>query len=141
MNAPSESEHLIVLATNTDDPALAFRQLRRFGNGSDFTCELHIRAHGFVAQRPFYFSERSFRSALDALRYMHRELTGKARFEEEWEHDQFLQFAMASSGHVIVSGRLVLLSGEPNELSFTFQTDQTCLGPFIHALEQFDDEA
>jgi hypothetical protein len=72
---------------------------------------------------------------------MQRELTGEARFEEEWEHDQFLQLAMASRGHVVVSGRLVLLSGDANELSFTFQTDQTCLGLFIHALEQFDDKA
>jgi hypothetical protein len=72
---------------------------------------------------------------------MERELAGDARFEEEFEHDQFLCLAMARHGHVLVSGRLRLFSDLPNELSFGFQTDQTCLAPFIHALEQFGAKA
>jgi len=141
MNAQAEGTHSIVLATHTNDPAMVFRDLRRFSDGSGFTCELDVCSQGFAAKRPFYFTERSFRSALQSLRNMERELTGEARFEEEWEHHQFLQLAMASHGHVVVSGRLCLLSDVPNELSFAFQTDQTCLGPLIHALEQFDAKA
>jgi hypothetical protein len=129
----------ITLATNTADPHLEFRDLRRFSDGSGFTCQLLVRSHGFFAQRPFYFSDRSFRAALPALREMDLNLQGEARLEEDWEHDQFLLFEMHAQGHVFVSGQLVLLDGGSNRLSFSFQTDQTCLAPLIHSLELFSD--
>ena len=138
-HTPVDAEHMIVLTTNASDPSLELRKLRRFADGSGFTCELHVCSHGFCAQRPFYFSERSFAVALRSLRHMQRELAGEARFEEEYEHDQFLRFTMRPHGHILVSGQLFLFSPDgPNRLSFAFQTDQTCLAPFNDALEPFD---
>ena len=132
------SKPTIVLATNSGDPALELRDVERFADGSGFSSEMFVCCHGFSALRRFYFSERSFRAALKALRRMDEQLQGEARLDEDYEHDQFLQFAVDSRGHVTVSGQLVLLDGRSNRLSFTFDTDQTCLAPFVRALDSFN---
>jgi hypothetical protein len=134
----TEPKSTIILATNNDDPALELRSVERFSDGSGFCSEMFVCCHGFSAARPFYFSERSFRAALKALRRMDEQLQGEARFDEDWEQDQFLQFTMRSQGHVFVSGQLVLLTGHTNRLSFSFETDQTCLAPFIRSLDAFN---
>ena len=134
----TEAKPTIILATNSDDPALELRGVERFTDGSGFCSEMFVRCHGFSAARPFYFSERSFRAALKAFRRMDEQLQGEARFDEDWEHDQFLQFTMRSQGHVLVSGQLVLLTEHTNRLTFAFETDQTCLAPLIRALDSFN---
>ena len=128
----------IVLSTNTSDPTLELRDIERFADGSGFRAEMFVSCHGFSALRRFYFSERSFRAALKALRRMDEQLQGEARLDEDYEHDQFLQFALDSRGHVSVSGQLVLLDGRPNRLSFTFDTDQTCLAPLVRSLDSLN---
>ena len=134
----TEMKPTIVLATNSDDPAVELRGVQRFADGSGFCFEMFVRCHGFSAERPFYFSERSFAAALKALRRMDEQLQGEARLDEDYEHDQFLQFTVDSRGHVLVSGQLVLLSEHTNRLSFAFQTDQTCLAPLIRSLDSFN---
>jgi len=128
----------IILATHSSDPALELRGVQRFADGSGFSSRMFVRCHGFSAERPFYFSENSFGKALENLREMNKELKGEARFEEDFEHDQYLDFSMRPLGHVLVTGHLVLLSGETNRLSFAFMTDQTVLAPLISALETFE---
>lgn len=129
---------MIALATNSTDPSLELHRIRRFRDGSGFSCEVFVRCHGFSAQRRFYFSERSFRTALEGLRHMNERLEGEARLEEDFNRTQFLQLRMRAHGHVAVSGQLVLLDGGPNCLSFEFETDQTCLAPLIRSFEKLD---
>lgn len=134
----TESKPTIVLATNSSDPALELRSVERFADGSGFSSEMFVCCHGFSATRRFYFSERSFRAALKALRRMDDQLQGEARLDEDYEHDQFLQFAVDSRGHVTVSGQLVLLDGRTNRISFMFDTDQTCLAPLVSSLSSLN---
>jgi hypothetical protein len=132
------SKPTIVLATNSSDPALELRGVERYADGSGFCSEMFVCCQGFSALRRFHFSERSFRAALKALRHMDEQLQGEARLEEDYEHDQFLQFAVDSRGHVCVSGLLVLLDGRSNRLSFEFDTDQTCLAPLVRSLNSLN---
>lgn len=134
----TESKPTIILATSSSDPALELRSVERYADGSGFSTEMFVCCHGFSALRRFCFSERSFRAALDALRRMDEQLQGVARLDEDYEHDQFLQFLVDSRGHVTVSGQLVLLDGRTNCLSFTFDTDQTCLEPLVRSFEIFN---
>jgi hypothetical protein len=129
------SKPTIVLVTNRSDFAFELRDIQRFADGSGLHCEMFVRCHGFSAQRPFYCSEGSFRAALSALRRMDEQLQGKARFDEEYEHYQFLELAMLARGHVLVSGQLVLVGEHTNRFSFAFETDQTCLSPLIRSLD------
>ena len=134
----TESKPTIVLATNSSDPALELRSVERYPDGSGFSSEMFVCCHGFSALRRFYFSERSFRAALKALRRMVEQLQGEARLDEDYEHDQFIQFTVDSRGHVTVSGQLVLLDGRTNRLSFTFDTDQTCLASLVRSLNSLN---
>ena len=133
-----ETKPTVALATNRDDLVVELRHIERFSDGSGFACTMFVRCHGFSAERPFYFSERSFGAALPSLRRMEEELTGEARLDEIWEQEQFLQLTMQSLGHVLVTRQLVEQNKDETRFSFSFRTDQTCLPPFLHSLEALE---
>lgn len=136
----TESQSTIVLVTNCFDKVLELRNFQHFSDGPGFSAEMFVRCNGFSAQRPFYWSKDSFHAAIESLRGMDEHMNGKARFEEVYEHAQFLELSMRAHGHVLVSGQLVFLGEYLNRLSFAFETDQTCLAPLIRSLDTFNHE-
>ncbi len=132
---PVGSVTSIRLATNSSNPSLELWDIQRFHDGSGFSCELRVHCDGFSARREFYFSESSFEAARDAIARMDEDLSGEARFEEDVDSSQHLAFTMLPRGHVRVSGELAIASENPTRLTFSFETDQTCLRPLMKALD------
>lgn len=120
-----------VLSTGKEDAALAFENLESVKD--EVSCYVAIQSKGFSARRPFYFSPLS--RVLSELESLNSSLTGKVTFSEDYE-DNAISFECDKFGHVIVEGELYLHSEHYHALRFSFETDQTCLAPFIRDLKK-----
>ena len=127
----------IILATNTDNPTLQFRNVSRFSDGSGYGAELLVRSRAFSVELPFYFEVEPLRELIANLDEMDKILKRKALLKPMYE-DDFIEFEIdESTGHVEVRGEMFEHSEMPQSLTFEFQTDQTCLAPLVRELKKW----
>lgn len=124
----------LVLQTNTDNPSLALLGAERFSDGSGYAATLSVSSGAYSVKYPFFFEEHPLNEFIASLSEMQRTLSGVARLKPMWE-PQFIEFRATTLGHVLVRGELPGHSQHHQSLVFAFETDQTCLAPFIGALK------
>lgn len=120
----------IILQTNTDNPSMAFREITRFGDDSGYSARVILRSNWISADYVFFFENRPLIKFLDGLEKIDRTLSGLARLKPEYE-PQFIEFEGMELGHIFVRGELMEHGQHSQRIFFEFQTDQTCLRPFI----------
>jgi hypothetical protein len=123
----------IELATGIADRCLVLRACRPYGKG-DFGCLLSVRSGYFGADIDFYFERYALESFVTELQSLNASLKGRAQLKPEHE-DPYIQFEGDGLGHIKVSGKLLQLGPDFQTLEFEFRADQTCLTPFIDALQ------
>lgn len=123
----------IILQTGKDNPSLCLKNAKPLGK--DFYARLDLCSGGFSADCDFHFEAWAKQQFVTSLAEMDRTLSGEAILKPMFE-DYFLRFQLDKTGHVIVSGELIEYTSEIQKLTFSFQTDQTCLRPFYEALTQ-----
>lgn len=126
----------ITLATNTENPTFKFQNITRFQDGSGYGAEVFVRSRGFSMELPFNFETQPLDRFIANLESMNQSLEGNAILKPIYE-DQFIELKMGSTGHVIVRGQFTEFTEMPQSLNFAFQTDQSCLAPFIRELRQW----
>src|SRR5215213_6144864 len=124
----------ILLKTNTSNPHLELRDLKRFKDGSGYSSLLVVHSGAFQAEISFYFEEPVFDEFLNRLIEMNRTLSGKAILKPYYE-PEYVAFEMLTAGHVQVTGELFEYSAPSQHLEFGFEIDQTCLSPLISDLQ------
>ena len=122
----------VVLQTNAPE-TLELRSLRRFSDDSGFVCRLIVHSGYFSAEHDFYFGRPGLQAFITNLTAMDRDLKGKAELRTPYEDDRVI-FEVTPLGSVLVSGELHEYSAHPQSLTFSFTTDQTCLGGFVRQL-------
>jgi hypothetical protein len=125
----------VVLETHSSNPALALRDVRWFGDSSGYVSQYVVQSGSFAAARPFYFEAQPLATFLEALEEMDRTLQGAAELRPLFE-PEFLRLSLDHTGHIEVTGELVENGPSYQSLNYSFQTDQTCLKPFIAALKE-----
>ena len=119
----------VILQTNSSVPYLGLLGIRRFADGSGFSCQLVVRCHGFVGSMSFWPEEEVVRAFVVAVNEMNRTLAGTARLRPMHE-DGFVELEVSHTGAVLVRGELLTIGDSgTTRLEFAFRTDQTCLGP------------
>jgi hypothetical protein len=119
----------VVLQTNTADLYLGLLGVRRFADGSGFSCELVVRSHGFAGGVEFCPEVARLKEFAAAVAQMDRTLSGTARLHPDYE-DGYIELEVTRTGAVIVRGELVdYREAGTHRLQFAFRTDQTCLRP------------
>ncbi|HYJ46194.1 MAG TPA: hypothetical protein VEV81_06235 [Pyrinomonadaceae bacterium] len=124
----------VILRTNTSNPQLELRDVKRFKEGSGYISLLVVRSGAFQAEKFFYFEEPVFEQFLEQIIEMNRTLSGKAILKPYYE-PEYIAFEMLTAGHVQVTGELFEYSAPAQHLEFGFETDQTCLSPLITDLQ------
>jgi hypothetical protein len=125
----------IVLPTNTDNPSLAFRGMKRFDDGSGYSARLAVRSGWVSAEYDFFFEAPSLVGFLRDLERIDQTLTGIARLQPAYEA-QFVEFRGDGRGRVTIHGDLIEHGAMEQRVQFAFMTDQTCMRPFIGALRR-----
>lgn len=118
----------IVLATNSNDRHLEFRNCKKFGDHSGYQTDLIIRSGGLALETPFYFEDFPLNQCIEDLSSMAETLQGRATLKPTWEED-YLDFAMLDLGHVAITGEFTRYSPYEQRFKFGFQTDQTIIIP------------
>jgi hypothetical protein len=86
---------------------------------------------------PFYIEVEPMREFIANLDEMDKNLKGKAVLNPMFE-DDFIELEIdESTGHVKVRGEMFEHSEMPQNLTFEFQTDQTCLAPLVRELKKW----
>jgi hypothetical protein len=122
----------VVVNTNAPD-TVEFRSIRKFSDGSGFSCVLKVASRGFAAERDFYFDQAGLERLVSGVSAMNRDLRGCAEIRTPYEDDK-LSLELLPNGSVIVSGELHEHSDLPQKLQFSFKTDQTCLESLVRDL-------
>ncbi|HSR13840.1 MAG TPA: hypothetical protein VLS90_20500, partial [Thermodesulfobacteriota bacterium] len=124
------------LKTNDETQSLHFKDIERFPDGSGYGATILVRSRGFSVATRFYFEPQPLEAFLVGLKMMDRSLKGKAMLKPLWE-GHFVEFEMGTLGRVRVRGEIIEYSHMRQSLHFAFETDQTCLSPFIRDLEKW----
>lgn len=124
------------LELQTNDPAKVVRlsRIKRYSDGSGYSCELTIVSGGFSCRRPFVFDDAALSAAVPQLQKMATAAPGTAIIKGQWEQD-FLQIESNALSHVTVSGEVFEHSEFDQRLKFAFQTDETILAPLVEDLQ------
>ncbi|MDP1554017.1 MAG: hypothetical protein Q8L84_01040 [Hyphomonas sp.] len=128
-----------IVRIGTVEHGLSIDELDRFGPGIyDFgTYDVDVRNGAFVGRANCYFSSRDFADLSDALKQMHRELSGCHKFEPI-ESQLVFTMTINMHGHIRVEGELFESAGEWNpSVKFSFQIDQSYLPEIIASLNAF----
>jgi len=129
-NPSDNTEHVVELRTNEPAKVLRLGGIHRFDDGSGYECVLTVVSGGFSCTLPFYFDGELLDVALRTLREMDGGCPKAATISGRWM-PEFVQIRSNEMGHVFVSGELFEHSESPQQLKFSFRTDQTVLGPFL----------
>ncbi len=126
----------IILATNADDPYLAFRDVVRFADGSGYSTRIAVRS-GWVTADDYmlYFEAEPLSKFLAGIETIDRTLSGVAILKPLFE-PPFIEFRGTGRGHVQVRGDLIFSGELDQRVQFAFETDQTCLAPLVGAFRQ-----
>ena len=122
----------IVLRTNTYNPYLELHDVQR--RGPNYSFYLIIRSGPFEANKSFWVEVGGFEQFLEQIVEMDKTLRGKAILKPYFE-PEYVAVEMLSGGHISVRGELFVYDAISQQLQFGFETDQTCLSPFIADLK------
>lgn len=104
-----------------------------FNEDSGGCCFLEVRSGPFSAAVNFYFDKGPWKSFLEGLDILDRTLEGVARLGQDFE-EPYIELRGRGRGRVVVQGLLLEQSENSQRLEFSFETDQTVLGPFLEEL-------
>ena len=128
-------ESKIKLLSN-DQPLLLLEQIELFDDGSGAAGLLTINSGSFTCSKhPFYFED--FIPFCQKIPEMYKTLHGKAELRFRYEQD-FLELTMDKIGHVVVKG--LVGSTSEQQLTYNFQSDQTCLVSMVSSVNDTLDE-
>ena len=121
----------IELATGAADPSLSFLNCEKYEDNSGFGATISVCSSGFSARVFCGIDAWALEQFIIMLDECNSTLTGKAKLEPQFDH-WFIELEVCTNGHVVVSGKLYQST---QELSFEFQTDQTCLSALLYDLK------
>src|SRR4051812_5990463 len=131
-------DDIIELKTNRSNERLFFAT--RYLVQINFTFDLTVSSNGFSGTSHFCVRRDQIEKMCSDLTIMKQSLFGNTTLEDN-DSDASVNFQIQSNGHVIVYGQ-VGGSHEENYFKFTFQTDQTCIEPFVtdfHKLLKYEE--
>jgi len=133
-----EIDDIIELRTNTKTRRLSFAT--KYLVQINFTFDLTVLADSFGGTSHFCVRREQIEKLCSDLTEMKERLSGSAILEDN-DSDASVNFQIDRNGHVYVYGQ-VGGTYEDNFLKFKFQTDQTCIEPFVedfHKLLKFEE--
>lgn len=122
-----EIDDIIELKTNRETERLSFAT--RYLVQINFTFDLTVLSDGFSGTSHFCVRRGQLENLCSDLATMKQTMSGKTTLEDN-DSDASVSFEMKPNGQIIVYGQ-VGGSHEENYLKFSFQTDQTCIEPFL----------
>lgn len=122
-----EINDIIELKTNRETERLSFGT--RYLVQINFTFDLTVLTDGFSGTSHFCVRRGQLENLCSDLATMKQTMSGKTTLEDN-DSDASVSFEMKPNGQIIVYGQ-VGGSHEENYLKFSFQTDQTCIEPFL----------
>jgi len=120
-------DDIIELKTNRETERLSFAT--RYLVQINFTFDLTVVSNGFSGTSHFCVRRDQIETMCYDLITMKQAMSGNTTLEDN-DSDASVSFQMKPHGQVIVYGQ-VGGSHEENYLKFSFQTDQTCIEPFL----------
>ena len=95
-----------------------------------------LSSYGFSAESELLVNVRMLKSFAVDLKQMFEELQGSARIEEPYGEKSFIEFTLATGGHIKVKGAIdnKAAYGYTQSLSFENEIDQTHLKDFCEKL-------
>lgn len=122
-----EIDDIIELKTNSETERLSFAT--RYLVQISFTFDLMVLSDGFSGTSHFCVRRDQLEKMCVDLTNMHLTLSGTTILDDN-DSDGFVEFVMESNGQLNVSGQ-VGGTHEDHFVKFKFQTDQTCIPPFV----------
>jgi hypothetical protein len=127
----------IRLRTHTVNSLLEFRDAARSSDGYAYGANLFVQARSFAGNLYVAFETECLEKFIKELEEMDRTLAGSATLKPHYENYS-ITLKLDRVGHIGVSGELPDYSeGLFQQLLFEFETDQTCLPPFISDLKRW----
>ena len=120
-------DHIIELKTNTETERLSFTT--RYLVYINFTFDLTVLSDNFYGTSHFCVTRDELEKMCSDLTNMHLKISGKTKLDDN-DSDGFVEFEMEPNGRLNVSGQ-VGGTHEDHFVKFKFQTDQTCIPPFV----------
>ncbi|MEO6254963.1 MAG: hypothetical protein ABIO79_16750 [Ferruginibacter sp.] len=120
-------DDIVELKTNTSTERLSFAT--RYLVQINFTFDLTIFSNGFGGTSHFCVRRDQLEKLCADLIKMHTDLKGSTKLEDN-DSDACVEFMIEPNGQLIVSGQ-VGGTHEDHFVKFKFQTDQTCILPFV----------
>jgi hypothetical protein len=122
-----EINYIIELKTNTETEKLSFAT--RYLVYINFTFDLSVLSDNFSGTSHFCVRREQLEKLCADLTNMHLTLSGTAILDDN-DSDGFVEFEIEQNGRLNVSGQ-VGGTHEDHFVKFKFQTDQTCMPPFV----------
>ncbi len=122
-----EIDDIIELKTNTETERLSFAT--RYLVQINFTFDLTLLSEGFSGTSHFCIRRDQLEKMCADLTNMHLTLSGTTILDDN-DSDGFVEFVMEQNGQLNVSGQIGG-THEDHFVKFKFQTDQTCIPPFV----------
>jgi hypothetical protein len=122
-----EIDDIIELKTNRETERLSFAT--RYLVQINFTFDLTVLSNGFSGTSHFCVRRDQIERMCSDLTTMNQAMSGNTTLEDN-DSDASVNFQIKPDGQVVVFGQ-VGGSHEDNYLKFNFETDQTCIEPFL----------
>lgn len=122
-----EIDDIIELRTNRETERLSFAT--RYLVQINFTFDLTVLSNGFSGTSHFCVRRDQIEKMCSDLTTMNQAMSGNTTLEDN-DSDASVNFQIKPDGQVVVFGQ-VGGSHEDNYLKFNFETDQTCIEPFL----------
>ena len=126
-----EIDNIIELKTNTETERLSFAT--RYLVYINFTFDLSVLSDNFSGTSHFCVRRDQLEKMCSDLTNMHLTLTGTTILDDN-DSDGFVEFEIEPNGRLTVSGQ-VGGTHEDHFVKFKFQTDQTCIQPFVQDIK------
>jgi hypothetical protein len=122
-----EIDDIIELKTNTETERLSFAT--RYLVYINFTFDLSVLSDNFSGTSHFCVRRDQLEKMCSDLTNMHLTLSGTTILDDN-DSDGFVKYEIEPNGKFNVSGQ-VGGTHEDHYVKFKFQTDQTCIPPFV----------
>jgi len=122
-----ELDNIIELRTNTKTERLSFAT--RYLVQINFTFDLTVLSEGFSGVSHFCVRRNQLEKMCADLTNMNLTSSGKTLLDDN-DSDAFVEFEIEPNGRINVRGQ-VGGTHEDHSVKFNFQTDQTCIAPFV----------
>ena len=125
------SNHLVKLKSDNDEFILQFSEWERFKDSSGLQCKLLFRNSYFeVRNYPFFIDLESFTNFLPSIKKIYKTLKGEVELGYRYENDK-INIKAQSNGHIELYCSISTVMQNPQDVSISFEVDQTYLVDFI----------